>query len=121
MSEQAQAEIWTLPTIIEEFDHDDRICFSKLDNKYIAVQHDGTEYEFDTELRRWVSIIDGALIEQQQAGYAMPDASAESSRSQGKKRKNDHSNDREVSCTRIHRTRSFTSRRRSFHPEACIP
>ncbi|KAG6033200.1 hypothetical protein E4U41_006969 [Claviceps citrina] len=42
------------PTDVQEFDADDRISFSRLDNKFIAVHDDGTEYEFDAEWRRWV-------------------------------------------------------------------
>ncbi|KAH6608692.1 hypothetical protein Trco_002038 [Trichoderma cornu-damae] len=42
------------PTDVEEFDSDDRISFSKLDNKFIAVHDDGTEFEFDAELKKWV-------------------------------------------------------------------
>lgn len=98
MAEEAhQAEIWTFPTDPGAFDSDDRISFSKLDNKYIAVQDDGTEYEFDSDLRRWVPIIDEELIQQQQSGYFNNDAES-SEPSHGKKRKNGHSNDREVSC-----------------------
>lgn len=41
------------PTDVREFDSDDRISFSKLDNKFIAVHDDGTEYEFDADLKRW--------------------------------------------------------------------
>lgn len=99
MSEAQQAEVWTFPTNMEEFDNDDRISYSKLDNKYIAVQDDGTEYEFDTDLRRWVPIIDEDLIQQQQAGYFHPQQAEDdqSGPSQGnRKRKNGH--DREVSC-----------------------
>jgi HIV Tat-specific factor 1 len=108
MSEQAQqAEIWTFPTNPEDFDSDERISFSKLDNKYIAVQDDGTEYEFDRDLRRWVPIIDEDLIQQQQSGYVVPNNPSETNPSQGKKRKNGHS-DREVSCARIHHTCSFS-------------
>jgi HIV Tat-specific factor 1 len=44
----------TFPTDIQEFDGDDRISFSRLDNKFIAVHDDGTEFEFDTDLRKWV-------------------------------------------------------------------
>lgn len=70
MSQEAHvAEVFTFPTDVNEFDKDERISYSKLDNKYIAVQDDGTEYEFDKELRRWVPIIDEDLIQQQQAGY----------------------------------------------------
>ena len=101
-----EAEYWTFPTDKEEFDQDERISFSKLDNKYIAVQDDGTEYEFDEGLKRWLPIIDEALIEQQQQGYAMAGADIDDDRqqgpAQGRKRKMDHSNDREVSCARMH-------------------
>lgn len=99
-----EAEYWTFPTNPDEFGLDERISFSRLDNKYIAVQDDGTEYEFDTGLRRWIPIVDEALIEEQQKGYIMPgagaDGSAPSNRPQGKKRKNGPSHDREVSCAR---------------------
>ncbi|KAK3310176.1 uncharacterized protein B0T15DRAFT_27691 [Chaetomium strumarium] len=94
---EAEAEYWTFPTNPEEFDQDDRISYSKLDNKYIAVQEDGTEYEFDAELKRWIPIIDEALIEEQQRGYFMSNADADNDRqgpAQGRKRKID-SNDRE--------------------------
>ncbi|KAJ9142066.1 Splicing factor U2AF-associated protein 2 [Pleurostoma richardsiae] len=89
------AEIWTFPTDPAEFEKDERISFSKLDNKYIAVQEDGTELEFDAQLKRWVPLADEedeALIEEQQRGYFAPDDSdAQSSISQGKKRKQDAS------------------------------
>ena len=42
------------PTDVREFDADERISFSKLDNKFIAVHDDGTEFEFDAELKKWV-------------------------------------------------------------------
>lgn len=102
---QQEAEYWTFPTNKEEFDQDERISFSKLDNKYIAVQDDGTEFEFDEGLKRWVPMIDEELIEAQQRGYMMPgvnDDEDEAAPAQGRKRKMDHSsNDREVSCERI--------------------
>ncbi len=103
-----EAEYWSFPTNTDEFDQDDRISYSKLDNKYIAVQDDGTEYEFDEGLKRWIPMIDEALIEEQQRGYMMRDEDADSARppqrqqQQGKKRKMDYSNDREVSCARLH-------------------
>lgn len=104
----AEAEYWSFPTNPEEFDQDDRISYSKLDNKYIAVQDDGTEYEFDSGLRRWIPMIDEALIEQQQKGYIMDDDDNDGDNdrrgpSRGRKRKMDYSNDREVSCcARLH-------------------
>ena len=97
MSEQA--EIWSFPTDPAQFDDDDRISFSRLDNKYIAVQSDGTEYEFDADLRRWLPIFDEALIQAQQAAYGAThedDQYSESSR-HGQKRKKGPSDDREVS------------------------
>ncbi|OAA73526.1 Nucleotide-binding, alpha-beta plait [Cordyceps fumosorosea ARSEF 2679] len=39
------------PTEVQEFDGDDRISFSKLDSKFIAVRDDGAEFEFDAERR----------------------------------------------------------------------
>ncbi|KAH6853654.1 hypothetical protein B0I37DRAFT_349079 [Chaetomium sp. MPI-CAGE-AT-0009] len=93
----AEAEYWSFPTNLEEFDQDERISYSKLDNKYIAVQDDGTEFEFDEGLRRWIPMIDEALIEEQQKGYMMPNSDAEDDRrgsALGRKRKMD-SNDRE--------------------------
>ena len=57
------------PTNPEEFDADDRISFSKLDNKFVLVQEDGTEFEFDDAIKRWVSTVDEALLEEQQKAY----------------------------------------------------
>jgi HIV Tat-specific factor 1 len=98
MAEQPAPEVWSFPTNPDEFDADDRISFSKLDNRYIAVQEDGTEYEFDGELKRWIPTIDESLIEQQRSGYGNVEASedaAEDDQRHGKKRKKD---EREVSC-----------------------
>lgn len=41
------------PNDVEQFDKDERISFSRLDNKFIAVHDDGTEYEWDSASRRW--------------------------------------------------------------------
>ncbi|KAL1877083.1 hypothetical protein VTK73DRAFT_8891 [Phialemonium thermophilum] len=89
-----EAELWSFPTNPEEFDGDERISFSKLDNRYIAVQEDGTELEFDADLKRWVPIVDEALIQEHQSAYVVPDADSRESGSarQGRKRKQ---NDRE--------------------------
>ena len=46
----------TFPTDVQEFDADDRISFSKLDNKFIAVHDDGSEFEFDVDAKQWVPI-----------------------------------------------------------------
>ena len=101
----AAAETWDFPTNQDEFNHDDRISFSRLDNKYIAVHDDGTEYEFERESQRWIPIIDEALIQEQQRGYFGTGANNNTDEdpagpSQGKKRKNGHAHDREVSSPR---------------------
>lgn len=114
-----EAEYWSFPTNPEEFDQDERISYSKLDNKYIAVRDDGTEYEFDPGLRRWIPMIDEALIEEQQKGYMMPNTGGDDDDNgeptQGRKRKIDDSNDREVSCARMHTSSvGCPARRHSF-------
>ncbi|KAK7737476.1 hypothetical protein SLS53_006549 [Cytospora paraplurivora] len=76
MADQQVAEVFTFPTDPTAFEIDDRISFSKLDSKYIAVQSDGTEFEFDHDLKRWVPLADEdeeeeALFEQQQSAYGV--------------------------------------------------
>lgn len=103
MADHLVVESLTFPTDPAQFENDDRISFSKLDNKYIAVQEsDGTEFEFDAELKRWIPLADEdedeeALIQMQQSAYggASPASNAQSRNE--KKRKQD---DLEVSCAR---------------------
>ncbi|KAB5580632.1 hypothetical protein GE09DRAFT_1082951 [Coniochaeta sp. 2T2.1] len=117
MAEDAQAEIWTFPTNPDEFDHDERISYSKLDSKYIAVQDDGTEYEFDRDLRRWVPIIDEELIQQQQSGYFNnTHADDDQPSHNGRKRKNGPSNDREDNGNNTGRSKS--NKRQAREPPA---
>ncbi|KAK2752764.1 hypothetical protein FQN55_005896 [Onygenales sp. PD_40] len=59
----------SFPKSPSEFDADIRVSFSKLDNKYILEAEDGTEYEFDNALKRWVPLVDDALLEQQREAY----------------------------------------------------
>lgn len=96
MAEQPIAEVLTFPTDPAEFENDDRISFSRLDNKHIAVQEsDGTEFEFDAQLKRWIPLADEdeeALIQQQQSAYISTDPSQDVSSGIGQKRK------LEVSC-----------------------
>ena len=58
-----------LPTDPSEFDSDERISFSKLDGKFLLVQDDGSEYEFDDAMQRWIPVLDEALLEEQQRAY----------------------------------------------------
>ncbi|PMD64113.1 uncharacterized protein K444DRAFT_555745 [Hyaloscypha bicolor E] len=59
----------SFPTNPEEFDADDRISYSKLDNKFILVQEDGAEFEFDDTIKRWIPVVEEALLEEQQKAY----------------------------------------------------
>lgn len=90
MAEQPIAEVFTFPTDPALFETDNRISFSKLDSKYIAVQEsDGTEFEFDTQLKRWIPVADEdeeALIQMQQSAYGT-DPPADAQSGNGKKRK----------------------------------
>lgn len=80
-----------------DFDADDRISYSKLDNKFILVQEDGTEYEFDNAIRRWIPLVDEALLEEQQKAYAMEGVDeTEPVEAQKKKRKKEHVNGEDV-------------------------
>ena len=78
-----------LPTDPSDFGLDDRISFSRLDSKHIAVLADGQELEFDTGLRRWVQTIDEALFEQQQQAYVNHASAHDLDAGNGRKRKAD--------------------------------
>ena len=110
------AEVFTFPTDISEFDSDERISFSRLDNKYIAVQDDGTEFEFDQGLKRWIPLADDDVPGVDDQG---PDAgdygrqppqqgqdSTDARLGPGRKRKPDHAYyNSEVSCAHYCRCR----------------
>jgi hypothetical protein len=94
-SSEPVAERFSFPTEISQFDDDDRISFSRLESKYIAVGDDGTEYEFNPSMRRWIPQVDEDLIAAQQAAYGRAregdgDVSRPPAQQQrGKKRKQD--------------------------------
>jgi HIV Tat-specific factor 1 len=52
-----------LPTSVEEFNRDDRISFSRLDDKYLAVLEDGSELEFNPRTRTWVTAEEESMEE----------------------------------------------------------
>ncbi|KAK3329411.1 hypothetical protein B0H66DRAFT_23495 [Apodospora peruviana] len=124
MADEKLAEYWTFPTNRDEFNDDDRISYSKLDNKYIAVQEDGTEYEFDDGLKRWIPIVDEELFEQQQKGYMMAGVNEDdhnddgygASAQQGKKRKNDFFNDQEDNSNHA-RSAKQTKKAKQYQPK----
>lgn len=118
MADRTPAEVLSFPTDMSTFDDDERISFSKLDNKYIAVQGDGTEFEFDRTLKRWILLADSeadAQIAAAQAAYGGTNAGEDSydmtgpggngygnngkggGATQGKKRKQGQAYGREVS------------------------
>ncbi|KAI0395746.1 hypothetical protein F5Y17DRAFT_422102 [Xylariaceae sp. FL0594] len=86
------------PTDPQEFDADERISFSRLDNKFIGVLDDGSEFEWDTQLKRWVPIIDEELLAQQQSAYGggsvSDEASSTSTSQTNNKRKNNSGDQR---------------------------
>lgn len=49
------------PTDVSQFDSDDRISWSKLENKFILESEKGTEYGWDTALRRWVPVVSPSI------------------------------------------------------------
>ncbi|OJD37763.1 nuclear mrna splicing factor-associated protein [Diplodia corticola] len=53
----------------EDFDADERISWSKPDNKFILEEANGNEWEFDDRLKRWVPTVDKDLLEQQGKAY----------------------------------------------------
>jgi HIV Tat-specific factor 1 len=87
----------SFPADPAEFDADDRISYSKLDNKFLLVQEDGTEFEFDDAIRRWIPVVDEALLEEQQKAYAMQGVDEnEPVEAQRKKRKKEYINGEDV-------------------------
>lgn len=91
------------PTNVEEFDSDDRISFSKLDNKFLLVQDDGTEFEFDDAIKRWIPVLDEALLEEQQKAYRVSGVDeSEPVEPQKKKRKKEYVNGEDVSNFHVH-------------------
>lgn len=101
MSQSDQLLGAPFPTNPEEFDGDDRISFSKLDNKFVLVQDDGTEFEFDDALKRWVSTVDEALLEEQQKAYRVSGVDEhEPVDAIKKKRKKEYVNGEDVSICR---------------------
>ncbi|MCJ1284772.1 hypothetical protein MMC26_004108 [Xylographa opegraphella] len=61
----------TFPQNPEEFDADPRVSFSKVADKFILEAEDEQEYEYDDALKRWVPVLDDALLEQQRKAYAV--------------------------------------------------
>jgi len=50
------------PSAIEDFDRDPRVSFSKLDSKWILEDDDGSEWEYDESLKRWIPSVRYASV-----------------------------------------------------------
>ena len=71
----------------EEFDADNRISFSRVSQKFLLETEDGEEFEWEDVLKRWVPVVDDALLEEQRKAYGGADGGDEETTA-GKKRKN---------------------------------
>lgn len=45
------------PVTKEDFDTDTRVSFSRMSGKYTIEQDDGSEFEFDEGLKRWIPVV----------------------------------------------------------------
>ena len=103
MNDMASASAGALaafPTDPSEFDSDERISFSKLDGKFVLVQDDGSEYEFDDAMKRWIPVLDEALLEEQQRAYRVSGVDESAPVEAGrKKRKAEYVNGEDVSLS----------------------
>ncbi|KAI9653504.1 MAG: hypothetical protein M1821_007012 [Bathelium mastoideum] len=83
------------PQSVDEFGSDPRVSFSKLDEKYILEDDDGSEWEWQPAVGtdaqagkgRWVQSVDESLVEQQRQAYASPGVDNETTTAGDKKRK----------------------------------
>lgn len=82
------------PTDVQEFDGDDRISFSRLDSKFIAVRDDGSEFEFDADNRVWKPLEEHTVEASDPTAYTSQDIQGPSA---GKRRHDDGDNGSEVS------------------------
>jgi HIV Tat-specific factor 1 len=94
-AEPAQAGLQSFPTDPRKFDSDERISFSRLDNKHIGVLDDGSEVEWDVQLKRWIPTVDEEVLAQQRAAYyggggddEVDDEMSDNSSQTNRKRKN---------------------------------
>ncbi|RMZ87394.1 hypothetical protein DV736_g5379, partial [Chaetothyriales sp. CBS 134916] len=80
------------PKSPSKFGADPRISFSKLDNKFLLETEEGTEYEWDSSLKRWIPVLDQELLDQQAAIYrvaGMEDDAATTAPNKKKHKQND--------------------------------
>ncbi|OCL10585.1 putative nuclear mRNA splicing factor-associated protein [Glonium stellatum] len=80
------------PHLKDDFASDPRVSFSKLDGKWILEDDDGSEWEFDEDLDKWVPSLDEALLQQQREAYAVAGVDETEPAHALKKRKKEHVN-----------------------------
>lgn len=81
------------------FAGDERISFSRLDNKYLAVREDGAEFEFDAQRKLWVladdedggTLLNGDAVGELSAGGDV--LSASNSEGESRRRRRDEADD----------------------------
>ena len=54
---QAGSPASTFPKSLTEFEADPRVSFSKLERRWILEAEDGSEFEYDEALKRWVPVV----------------------------------------------------------------
>ncbi|KAI9765266.1 MAG: hypothetical protein M1840_007465 [Geoglossum simile] len=86
LSEQDEPRA-AFPKSVEEFEHDPRVSFSRLDEKWILEAEDGSEFEYDDALRRWIPVLDESLAEKQQQAYVVAGVDESAPVERKKKRK----------------------------------
>ncbi|KAJ9647719.1 hypothetical protein H2199_001493 [Coniosporium tulheliwenetii] len=68
------------PQTPEDFESDSRVSYSKLEQKWLLEDDNGSEWEFNEALAKWVPATDEALLEQQRAAYAVAGANGSKKR-----------------------------------------
>ncbi|KAF1356115.1 hypothetical protein BDV97DRAFT_341042 [Delphinella strobiligena] len=79
----------TFPQTEEEFKNDVRVSFDRLNNKWVLEDDDGSEWEWNETISKWVPSLDEADIELQQRAYKIEgvDEEANTAAENNKKRK----------------------------------
>ncbi|KAI9728622.1 MAG: hypothetical protein M1828_002728 [Chrysothrix sp. TS-e1954] len=81
------------PQLPEDFEADPRVSYSKLDNKWILEEEDGSEWEFEESRNKWVPSLDEAALEQQRQAYNVQGVDPDEPVNAAKKRKADDQED----------------------------
>jgi HIV Tat-specific factor 1 len=95
------AERVPFPQVMEEFDQDDRVSYSKTDSKWILENTDGSEWEWNESASKWMPSLDESLLAEQSKVYevagVVDDAPPTNSARRGQKRTSDDANAHEPS------------------------